>query len=339
MDVLSDVLQAVRLKAAVFFDVRACEPIVAETPSMSRIAHLVMPEAEHVIPFHIMLRGSCWVESTDSGEPPEKFSEGDIVIYPHGHGHIFVTRIGDRMPADVDAYRRDGRPLPVRMHLNDDGAWTMRFVCGYLACNATPFNPLLEALPPQVLARRPPEGNPIEVDLIKAAVEESEAQRPGRETILARLSELMFVRVVRRYIEQMPEHSTGWLSGLRDPQISKALQGLHARPAHDWTLDELARECAMSRAVLAERFAQRVGETPMRYLTRWRMQLATRLLEQPGIPIERIAEEVGYRSEAAFSRAFKNIVGAPPGAWRRQSGATGDPNPPIADLPRPVQRI
>ena len=342
MDVLSDVLQAVRLKGAVFFDVRACEPIVAETPHMSRIGHLVMPDAEHVIPFHIMLRGSCWVESTDSGEKPERFSEGDIVIYPHGHGHIFVTSLGDRMPADIDAYRADGRSLPVMLNLNADGAWTTRFVCGYLACNATPFNPLLEALPSQVLARRPPEGNPIEVDLIKAAVEETEAQRAGRETILARLSELLFLRVVRRYIEQMPEHSTSWLSGLRDPQIGKALQCLHARPAHDWTLDELARECAMSRAVFAERFAQRVGETPMRYLARWRMQLATRLLEQPGQAIEGIAEQVGYRSEAAFSRAFKSIVGTPPGLWRRRRmGMAEGPadEGPVVPAQRPVPTL
>ena len=318
MDVLSDVLQAVRLKGAVFFDVRAREPIVAETPPISEIAHLVMPDAEHVIPFHIMLHGSCWVESTEEREEPQLFKEGDIVVYPHGNGHVFATTRGDRLPPDPDNYRTAGLPLPVTLYLNEGGPWTTRFVCGYLACNATPFNPLIEALPSQVLARRPPEGNHIEVDLIQAAVEETEAQRAGRETILARLSELLFVRVIRRYIEQMPEHSRGWLAGLRDPQVGQALQCMHQRPSHDWSLDALARECAMSRAVFAQRFAQCVGETPMRYLARWRMQLASRLLEQPGLPVECVAEQVGYRSEAAFSRAFKKFVGTAPGSWRRK---------------------
>ena len=342
MDVLSDVLQAVRLKGAVFFDVRACEPIVAETPPMSRIGHLVMPEAEHVIPFHIMLRGSCWVESTEGCAEPARFCEGDIVIYPHGNAHVFATTPGDRLPANIDNYRTDGLPRPVRMDLHVGGPWTTRFVCGYLACNATPFNPLLEALPTQVLARRPPEGNHIEVDLIQAAVEESEAQRAGRETVLARLSELLFVRVIRRYIEQMPEHSRGWLAGLRDAQVGRALQNMHARPAHDWSLDELARECAMSRAVFAQRFAQCVGETPMRYLARWRMQLAARQLEQPGVSVECVASDVGYRSEAAFSRAFKAIVGMPPGAWRRNRSMARDriagSGPPAAqsEQPKPI---
>ena len=322
MDVLSDVLQAVRLNGAMFFDVRACEPLVAETPPIAEFGHLVMPGADHVIPFHIMLRGSCWIESIGGGEAPAEFREGDIVFYPQGHGHVFVTNLGDRMAPDMDHYRRNGGPLPRLLDLAGPANPTMRFVCGYLACSASPFNPLLEALPAQVLARRPAEGNHMEVDLIQAAVEESEAQRPGRDTMLARLSELVFVRVLRRIIEQSEDHSSGWLAALRDPQIGRALQALHARPAEDWTLESLAREAGMSRAVFAERFAETVGETPMRYLARWRMQLAARLLEEPGRPIESVAELVGYRSEAAFNRAFKNIVGTPPGAWRkRQAGA------------------
>jgi transcriptional regulator GlxA family with amidase domain len=167
------------------------------------------------------------------------------------------------------------------------------------------------------MAKRPPGGNHIEVDLIDSAVSESETDRAGRDTILARLSELLFVRVLRRYIEDLPESSAGWLAGLRDPPISKVLALMHGDPARDWTLEALAREGGMSRAVLAERFARCVGETPMRYLAKWRMQLATGLLSTPGMPVEAVAEKVGYKSEAAFNRAFKNIVGMPPGVWRR----------------------
>lgn len=327
MDVLSDVLQAVRLKGAVFFDLRAAEPIIAETPPMSRIADMVMPGAEHVIPFHIMLEGGCWVEPLGGSGGPVEFRAGDVVFYPQGHGHIFVTHLGDRAPAEIERYRREeGEIRPLRLDLNPEGEKTMRVICGYLACSAAPFNPLLEALPDQVLAKRPPEGNPIEIDLIRSAIEESEKQRPGRETILARLSELLFVGVLRRFIEQMPDHSRGWLAGLKDPAIGRALQAMHARPERDWTIEELAREAAMSRAAFAERFAERVGETPMKYLARWRMQLAARLLEETGQPIEAIAEQVGYRSEAAFNRAFKTIVGMPPGAWRRR-GSNAVPSP------------
>jgi AraC-like DNA-binding protein len=319
MDVLSDVLRAVRLQSAVFFDVRAGERIVAMTPPMSIVGRALMPAAGQVIPFHIMTKGSCWVESVDSGDPPVRFEEGDFLFYPHGHGHVFVTELGERVPPDIEHYgRQDGERLPKVVNMIEDGPANMRFVCGYLGCDTRPFNPLLDALPPQVLAKRPPEGNHVEVDLIAAAVEESGAQRAGGETILARLSELLFVRVIRRVIEQLPEMSESWLSGLRDPQISRVLQLMHGAPARAWTLDELASQSGMSRAILADKFTRCVGETPMRYLARWRMQLAANILSTSILPIEVVAEKVGYMSEAAFNRAFKSIVGVPPGAWRRQ---------------------
>jgi AraC-like DNA-binding protein len=321
VDVLSDVMRAVRLKGAVFFDVRAAEPFISETPDMALVGHKVMPGATHVIPFHIVLRGHCWVESVDRAEPPVEMHEGDIIFYPQGHGHIFVSRCGDRLPPDLARFQRpaDGR-LPVRMNLCHHGEPTLRLVCGYLACDAGPCNPLLASLPSQVLARRPAEGNHIEVDLIYAAVAESRAHRAGGDAILASLSELLFVRVLRRYIESLPDQSEGWLAGLKDLNIGRALQLIHADPGRDWTLGALARESGLSRAVFAERFARCVGETPIRYLARWRMQVASSLLSQPGYPVEAIAEKVGYRSEASFNRAFKSIVGAPPGAWRRLHG-------------------
>lgn len=318
MDVLSDVLQAVRLNGAIFFDVRAGEPMIATTPPMSLVGSSVMPGCEHVIPFHIMLRGSCWVEPLGGPGDPELLEEGDIVIYPHGHSHIFGTEPGQRAEADLTNYvRRDGLSGPFLLKINEESRATNRFVCGYLGCDATPFNPLLEALPCQLLSKRPPGANHLEVDLIYDAIEESEGGGPGSNTILARLSELLFIRVMRRYIEQLPENSGGWLAGLRDRQVSCALQAVHARPAHDWTLEELARHCGMSRAAFSGRFAEIVGDTPMHYLAKWRMQLAARMLEQPGVTMEDVAEAVGYKSDAAFNRAFKNIVGLPPGTWRR----------------------
>jgi AraC-like DNA-binding protein len=324
MDVLSDVLRAVRMTGAVFFNVAAGERVVAQTPHMRLVGQQVMPGAEHVIPFHIMLRGQCWVESLDSDDPPVEFSEGDIVFYPHGDSHIFVTQLGERLPPNIDEYRRpQGHSLPIMVDLSEAGPPVMRFVCGYFGCDSSPFNPLLNALPTQVLAKRPAGGNHIEVDLIQAAVAESEGQRAGSETILARLSELLFVQVLRRYIEQLPERSSGWLAALRDPCISRALQAIHSDPSRNWTLEALGREAGMSRAVFAERFTDTISETPMRYLAKWRMQLAAALLSHSDLPVEEVAARVGYQSQAAFSRAFKSIVGTTPGKWRRKRLVTG----------------
>lgn len=320
MDVLSDVLRAVRLSAAVYFDFRVSEPLCSQTPNMSVVGHELLPNAAHVIPFHVILRGNCWVESTETNDPPLDFREGDIVIYPHGHAHAFSTHLGDRVSPNLDLYSNaSGQNLPVLIDSSGFTNPTMRFVCGYLGCDVTPFNPLLEALPSQVVCRSPDVGNHIEIELMESALSESELRRPGGEAVLARLSELTFVRALRRYIETLPDHASGWLAGLRDRQIGRALQLMHANPERDWTLESIARECGMSRAVFTEKFATIVGHTPMRYLAQWRMQSASTLLMESDLSIEAVAERVGYRSEASFNRAFKSIVGTPPGQWRRSA--------------------
>jgi len=130
----------------------------------------------------------------------------------------------------------------------------------------------------------------------------------------------MFIEVVRRHLEDLPNDQTGWLAGLRDPIVGRALALMHDKPAQRWTLDKLAGEAGLSRSALAERFAACVGEPPMQYLTRWRMQMAARLLSDGKAKIAAVAAAVGYGSEAAFSRSFKRIAGTSPGSWRRQSG-------------------
>jgi len=149
-------------------------------------------------------------------------------------------------------------------------------------------------------------------------VAESAARRPGSEAVLARLSELLFVEVVRRYTDTLPAESRTWLAGLRDESVGRVLGKLHERPAHDWTLEELARQTGQSRSVLAERFTQFVGVAPMQYLAQWRMQLAATLLTSSSAGLAEIAAQVGYGSEAAFSKAFKRTVGASPAEWRRR---------------------
>jgi transcriptional regulator GlxA family with amidase domain len=203
--------------------------------------------------------------------------------------------------------------------LQKDGGGTeyARLACGYLGCDARPFNPLLDALPVVVHAPGQVDRVGLVGRLIQAALDESRARRAGSEIVLARLSELLFVEVLRAHLDALPEEARGWLAGLRDRHVGAALRLMHARPAEPWTIEGLAREVGLSRSVFAERFAHYLGVGPIQYLIRWRLQLAARLLERSGVAIAQVAEEAGYESEAAFNRAFKKLTGSPPAAWRR----------------------
>jgi AraC-like DNA-binding protein len=209
----------------------------------------------------------------------------------------------------------------IQMRHGGGGAAT-RFVCGYLACSRSVCRPLLDALPR--LLRIPIGDGPAATllrELLRVGVRESSVSRPGAESMLAKLSELMFVEAMRRHAESLPPEGKGWLAGVRDAQIGRALALLHGEPGRAWTVDELAREVALSRSALAERFSALVGEPPMQYLMRWRLALAAQALRSGGDAIARVAEQSGYESEAAFNRAFKREFGIPPAAWRRE--ATG----------------
>src|SRR6478736_1980044 len=262
-----------------------------------------------------MTHGSCW--ATVHGGTPIRLSAGDIVVFPQGDGHAMSSTPGMRKAPDVAMYRppTDGQ-LPFTISVGDSTEETARFVCGFLGCDARPFNPLLAALPPVI---RVSDGAGGAIDaFVQFAVAESKDPRPGGEAVLGRLSELMFVDVVRRYLETLPADRTGWLAGLREPFVGRALTALHRDPARSWTLESLAHEVGLSRSALAERFAQLVGQPPMQYLANWRMQVASRLLLESTMNVASIALETGYDSEAAFSRAFKRLVGVPPATWRRQ---------------------
>ena len=191
-------------------------------------------------------------------------------------------------------------------------------MCGFLGYDASPRHPLLEALPRMIHARAAEREKGSWLDLfIPVAVAECGNKRPGGESILGRMSELMFVEVIRQYVERLPPAERGWLAGLRDRQVGRALNLIHGSPSHCWTLEKMAGTVGLSRSSLAERFSCTVGVPPMQYLTNWRMQLATRLLQDGVESIAEIACRVGYESEAAFSRAFKRSMGVAPAAWRK----------------------
>jgi AraC-like DNA-binding protein len=194
-------------------------------------------------------------------------------------------------------------------------------LCGFLGCDALPFNPVLAALPRLLHVRGTAgHGDDRLGHLIEFALAEVAEPRAGRACVLLRISELMFVEVVRRYLASMPAEQTGWLAGLRDPEVGRALAWLHRQPAHGWTVEELGRRSGLSRSTLAERFTALVGQPPMQYLARWRMQIAASLLADDRSKVSSVALEVGYDSEAAFSRAFKSLVGCSPAAWRKRPG-------------------
>lgn len=322
MEILSDVLRAVRLTGAMFFDVEATAPWVAHTPPAREIASRIMPDSEHVMGFHAVLSGSCWAEMPDDGLPALRLSAGDVVIFPTGARHITSSEPGLYTEPNLERYRRPtDHPLPFVLHKDGGGTDHARLACGYLGCDARPFNPLLDALPVVVHTRGQADGLGLVPQLIQAALDESRAKRAGSEIVLARLSELLFVEVLRGHLDVLPEAARGWFAGLRDRHVGAALRLMHARPAEPWTLEGLAREVGLSRSAFAERFAHYLGVGPMHYLTRWRLQLAARLLERPGVGIAHVAQEVGYESEPAFNRAFKRLTGSPPAAWRRSRAA------------------
>ena len=315
MDALSDVLKAVRLTGAVFFDVHASDPWVAETPPGQTIVNSIFPGSEHLMHYHVVTRGRAWA-SLD-GEPPIQLLAGDIVVFPHGDSHTMSSAPGLRRSPDLALYQRpDHGQLPFTLALNGADSNPVHVVCGFFGCDARPFNPLLSALP-RVIRISDSEGGVISA-FASFASAESKQPRLGGECVLSDLSELMFVDVVRRYLAALPPEQTGWLAGLREPFIGRALTALHRSPARAWTLEMLAREVGLSRSALAERFTQFVGQPPVQYLTNWRMQLAANDLLGGTDSVAAIAERVGYESEAAFSRAFKKSTGEAPGQWRRR---------------------
>ena len=317
MDVLSDVLAAVRLTGAIFFDNTFHPPWVAETPEASIFAGKVMPGSDHVFCFHTLLEGSCWAELTDGTLESIRLNAGDIIAFPKDARHTLCSTRGMRAEPDLAIYYYPhDRELPYVLN-QGSGTETCHFVCGYLGCDTRPFNPFFDALPRVLHARGTVSGQGWLAHLVRQAVSESEGRRAGGETVLAKLAELMFVEVIRQHVDSLPKESRGWLSGLKDTHVGHALHLIHGRPAADWTLEKLAREVGLSRSVFADRFTHYVSVSPMQYVGRWRMQLAARRLESPGVSIAQAGAEVGYESEAAFNRVFKKFVGVPPGAWRR----------------------
>jgi len=329
-DPLSDVLRTVRLTGALFFLWDVSWPYATPVPPGRVFAPVVLPGAQEVVSYHIVTHGSCWGRLV--GERPVRLEAGDILLIPRGDAYVMSsaerlcaeTRI-EIEPALGFFRRMAAGELPFVVKEGGGGETSTRVVCGFLGCDVRPFNPVLGALPRLVCVRRPADAASDGLQsLIDCALAEARRPRPGGQCVLLRLSELMFVEVVRRCLTELPADRSGWLAGLRDPMVGRALVLLHRKPAHAWTLETLASEVGVSRSHLVECFTRLIGQPPMQYLAQWRIQLAARMLTDGSAKVAAVALDVGYASEAAFSRAFKRFVGVSPAQWRRQAG------PPVA---------
>jgi AraC-like DNA-binding protein len=320
IDVLSDVLHTVHLTGAVYFDFHFSAPWVLEAPPSRELVGKVMPGAQRVMGYYVIARGDGWGHIAEHA--PIRLSEGDLFLVPQA-AHALSSAPALRATLDMSPFDQRFKQLPVTYELGGEGPDRARILCCFVGCDERPYNPLLAALPP-VFHLSASDANAASGRLgvfLAIAAEESGSARTGGENVLSRISELMFVEAIRRYIELLPDSQTGWLAGLRDKMVGQALAAMHTDPCDPWTVERLARRVGLSRSVFAERFTTMVGHPPMHYLALWRMQVATRLLTE-GRAVADTAAAVGYESEASFSRAFKKLVGHAPKRWRRQSASS-----------------
>ncbi|CAN5168413.1 AraC family transcriptional regulator [soil metagenome] len=318
MDALSEALRVVRMVGAVFINARFTAPWCYQSPHASASAPLLEPGAERVVIYHMITEGQCFVEM--DGQEPLAVSAGDVLIFTQGDAHRMTSAPGLEPASGARLHEVLSR-RPRQLNYGGGGQ-TTRLICGYLACDARFARLLLAGLPPLVCVnvRSSSIGEWLESSL-RYALAEARSPRPGGAGVLAKLSEILFIEALRLHVRQGSSRHGGWLAAIGDRTVGIALSEMHRKPAHAWTIEELARIAGTSRSVLAERFHALVGSTPIQYLTQWRMLLAANLLDRSNALLAKIAEDVGYLTDTAFSRAFRREFGSPPATWRRrQSG-------------------
>jgi AraC-like DNA-binding protein len=319
MNALSDVLRVVRLTGAVFLDARFTAPWSLVTNVQPEKMRLFLAPATQIIGFHYIVSGRL-IAHVLGGEPSE-LKAGELILLPRNDLHVLGSARG----------LKSGRANDIVLTDSGAGIWQLNYggggdethvVCGFLGSDWT-LNPVIAALPPLLalnVAETP--GGAWIAESFAFAAQHLASGASGGGAIIAKLSELMFADTVRRYVEIQPAEETGWLSGLRDPAVSQALALMHTQPQRDWSVEELAQAANLSRSTFADRFTNVIGQPPMRYLTAWRMQIAAHKLGETRQTIAQISFDVGYESEAAFTRAFRRVFGQPPAVWRKQAAKT-----------------
>jgi len=316
MDVLSEVLRAVKLDGAIFFNGEFSAPWCLRSACAADAAPYLGTKDKRLIIYHYLLEGRAYARLPD-GERVE-LNAGDIIMIPHGDEHL----IGNGSPErPVDSFQTFAKNLTEGLKAVQfgGGGEVTRFVCGFLTCEPHVTSSVLAGLP--AILKVPIVQEPADQWLahaIRFTVGGGDTPDAGSDTVVARLSEMVFVETLRRYINTLPPGETGWLAGARDPGIGQALAILHKEPEYPWTISDLSRRAGISRTRLAERFRHFLGESPMAYLTQWRLKLAAEMLRSGDDSVAEVAATVGYGSEAAFNRAFKREFDCPPAQFRRR---------------------
>ncbi len=315
MDALSDVLRVARLSGGVFMRADFTAPWCVAARISPDMCAPFLKRTTHLIPYHYVIEGEF--QASVEGGAPTLLRSGELVLFPGNDVHLMGSDLSlpPVMAADI-LLPPDGNGL--RSIRYGNGGAPTKLICGYLGCETVQGNPIISAMPALIRLKVEDFGLAEWIrSSFQYAANEITAGRPGSDTILAKLSELLFVEAVRRYAESLPAGQTGWLAGLQDAAVARALALMHGDIARDWSVDELGRKIGLSRSALAEKFSRLIGMAPIQYLTHWRMQVAAQKLEETNASLAQVAESVGYESEAAFSRAFKKVFGRAPAGWRR----------------------
>jgi AraC-like DNA-binding protein len=323
MDALSDVLRVAHLTGGVFLHADFFAPWCVAARIPREHCGPTLGPASHLIIYHYVIEGELHIrlDGADGADGASHvIAGGEIVILPRNDPHLMGSDLSLPPVPGRDVVQPPSGGGLYSIHHGGNGERT-QMICGFLGCANIEGNPVISTLPP-LLKLNVEQGAAAEWirSTFQYAADEVAAGRPGSETVLAKLSELLFVETVRRHAESLPDGQTGWLAGLREPPVARALALLHGDVARRWTVDELGREVGLSRSALAERFIRLIGAPPMHYLANWRMQVAAQKLRNTSASLAQVAEIVGYESEAAFSRAFKKTFGAAPATWRRSNG-------------------
>jgi AraC-like DNA-binding protein len=326
MDALSDVLRVAHLTGGVFLHAEFFAPWCMAARVTPEHCLSVIGPASHLIPYHYVVEGGLRIRVDGETGEGIALSAGEIALLPRNDLHLMGSdlSLSPALGSDIIQPPKDGGLFTIRY--GGDGART-RMVCGFLGCDGAESNPVISTLPAMLKLSIEEAGAAEWIrSTFQYAAEEVAAGRPGSETVLAKISELLFVETVRRYVETLPEGQSGWLAGLRDKHVARALSLIHRDIARPWTVEVLGREVGLSRSALADRFIRLIGMPPMHYVANWRVQVARQKLRNTSASLAQIAEAIGYESEAAFSRAFKKAVGTAPATWRR---SRTDAVPPI----------
>jgi len=319
MDVVSDVLRTIRMEGALFLNGEFHEPWCVDAPRGADFARVLCPGAQHLAILHMVLEGKCWIRL--HGGPALELHAGDVAMMPQGDAHLLGAGPG-HSAVDLDHVLQVRVPELSRVRYGGTGDLCV-VACGWFAYEGDVQNPLVAALPRllRIPLRSRPSGPWIEQS-IRYVLTEAASAAPGSLAVASKLAESLFVEALRAHIDSLPPEQSGWLAGLRDPQVGRCLMLMHGQPAHPWSVESLARQVHLSRSALAERFTALVGVPPMQYLKQWRLAAAARMLSSDRRKLLRIAEAVGYETEASFSRAFKSAYGVSPGAWRSARAAS-----------------